>query len=85
MTTPVWHWIQLTAVPASRYHHLAWFLYGCVEREQVLNLNACAAWWIKALCPASGQRGVNRTGVEEAAFTRDAALSLRAGERAVCR
>lgn len=48
-------WIDLTGVQTQRCHHLAWFLYGWIEREHVLNLNACAAWWIEAFVPPAGQ------------------------------
>jgi hypothetical protein len=36
MNTPITHWINLTLHQAQRCHHLAWFLYGWLEREQVL-------------------------------------------------
>ena len=45
-------WIDLTLRQTQRCHHLAWFLYGCVEREHLLNLDACAIWWIRAFTPA---------------------------------
>ncbi|MBE0548602.1 MAG: hypothetical protein IH627_13340 [Rubrivivax sp.] len=48
-------WIGLTALQPQRYHHLAWFLYGWIEREHVLNMNACANWWIQAFVPAARQ------------------------------
>ena len=38
---------------AQRCHHLAWFLYGCLEREGALNVNAYMAWWLRAVEPSS--------------------------------
>ena len=40
-------WVDLAPPMAQSYYHLAWFLYGWIEREQLLNLNACAAWWLR--------------------------------------
>lgn len=51
MNTPITSWINLMLHQAQRYHHLAWFLYGWMEREQVLNLDAFVAWWARG--PAS--------------------------------
>ena len=53
MTLPGLPWIELTLREAQRCHHLAWFLYGCVEREHRLNLDACMAWWIQAFMAPS--------------------------------
>lgn len=33
-------WIGLAALQPQQCHQLAWFLYGWVEREHVLNMNA---------------------------------------------
>lgn len=46
-------WIGLTALEPQRCHQLAWFIYGWIEREHVLNMNACADWWIQAFMPAA--------------------------------
>jgi hypothetical protein len=40
----------------QRCQHLAWFLYGCVEREHRLNLDACVTWWVQAFVPAATLR-----------------------------
>ena len=45
MNTPLTPWINLTLHQAQRCHHLAWLLYGWLEREQVLNQEAFVAWW----------------------------------------
>jgi hypothetical protein len=55
MNTPITPWINLTLHEAQRYHHLAWFLYGWIEREQLLNLDALVAWWLRGAM-ASGSR-----------------------------
>jgi hypothetical protein len=44
MKTPITPWIDLMLHQAQRGHHLAWFLYGWFEREQLLNLDAFFAW-----------------------------------------
>lgn len=44
MSTPATIWVDL-ALQAQRSCHLAWFLYGWLEREQRLNLDAWAAGW----------------------------------------
>ncbi len=44
MNTPLAPWINLTLRQAQRCHHLAWFLYGWLEREQMLNLEAFVEW-----------------------------------------
>jgi len=40
LNTPITPWIDLTLHQAQRCHHLAWFLYGCLEREHLLNVDA---------------------------------------------
>jgi hypothetical protein len=44
MNTPIAPWINVTLHQTQRFHHLAWFLYGWIEREQLLNLEALVAW-----------------------------------------
>lgn len=48
---PITPLIDLTLHQAQRCHHLAWFVYGCLEREHVLNLEALVAWWARGLAP----------------------------------
>jgi len=50
MNTPITPWIDLMLHQAQRCHHLAWFLYGCLEREQVLNVDSFVAWWLRGAC-----------------------------------
>lgn len=52
MNTLITPWTNLMLHQTQRCHHLAWFLYGCLEREQVLNLDACVAWWAPGRWPA---------------------------------
>ena len=56
MTVPGMPWIDLTLQQTQRCHHLAWFLYECVEREHRLNLDACVTWWLQAFTPAAAQQ-----------------------------
>ena len=55
MNTPLTPWINLALHQAQRCHHLAWFLYGWLEREQVLNQEAFVAWWIPGAASAAGR------------------------------
>lgn len=45
MNFPVVPWFDLAAMQARRAAELAWFLYGCAQREQHLNANAWFGWW----------------------------------------
>jgi hypothetical protein len=47
MNAPFTSWVDLTLYQAQRCHHLAWFLYGWLEREHVLNVNAAIAGWVR--------------------------------------
>jgi hypothetical protein len=38
-------WMELAILQAQRFDHLAWFLYGCLEREHILNLAAFEQWF----------------------------------------
>ena len=53
MNTPISPWINLMLHQAQRYHRLTWFLYGWMEREQVLNEDAFVAWWGPRRCLSS--------------------------------
>lgn len=53
-------WIALAALLPHRCHRLAWFLYDWIEREQVLNLTACADRWTWAIGISAGQFKVPR-------------------------
>lgn len=48
MNAPAIPWVQLMLQQTRRCHHLAWFLYGCVEREHRLNVDAYVIWWARA-------------------------------------
>jgi hypothetical protein len=64
MNTPITPWINLTLHQAQRCHHLAWFLYGWFEREQVLNLETLVEWWVDEAASAPGlSRSCRRDGL----------------------
>jgi hypothetical protein len=46
MNTPLTPWINPTLQQAQRCRHLAWFLYGWLERELLLNMEAFVEWWV---------------------------------------
>ena len=48
-------WTALLDMQPQRSHQIAWFVYGWVEREQLLNVTACAQWWIQALGLSAAQ------------------------------
>jgi hypothetical protein len=63
MNTPITPWITLTLHQTQRYYHLAWFLYGWIEREQLLNLDAFVACWARGAASApSRSRSCRRDG-----------------------
>lgn len=39
----------------QRSYQIAWFVYGCIEREYVLNVSACADWWMRAIGISAAQ------------------------------
>lgn len=49
MNMPITTWIELALYQAQRCHHLAWFVFGCLEHEHVLNVDAFVAWWARGL------------------------------------
>lgn len=46
MRTP---WAALMDMQPQRCQQIACFIYGWVEREHVLNMAACAVWWMRAV------------------------------------
>ena len=48
-------WIALLDMQPQWSHQIAWFVYGWVEREHLLNVTACAQWWIRALGLSAAQ------------------------------
>jgi hypothetical protein len=61
-------WIALASLQPHRCPQFAWFLYGCIEREHVLNVTAFADWWMQEILPGTGRfrsstaDGVNQHG-----------------------
>ena len=51
MKGPSLPWVDLVLWQPHRCWHVAWFLYGCAEREHVLNVDACMRWWLQAFTP----------------------------------
>lgn len=47
MNFPVVPWFDLAAMQARRAAELAWFVYGCAQREQHLNAHAWFGWWTR--------------------------------------
>lgn len=56
-------WTALMDMQPQRSHQIAWFVYGWIEREHVLNVTACAAWWMRAigLSAAAPRHGIGNT------------------------
>jgi len=48
-------WTALMDMQPQRSHQIAWFVYGWIEREHVLNVTACADWWTRALGLSAAQ------------------------------
>jgi hypothetical protein len=55
-------WIALESLQPHRCLQTAWLLYGWIEREHVLNMNACAEWWMRAMGISAGQFKASRRG-----------------------
>jgi hypothetical protein len=55
-------WAGLMGMQPQRIHQTAWFVYGWVEREHVLNLTACTDWWIRAIGLSAAQLNAPRHG-----------------------
>lgn len=51
MNFPVVPWFDLAAMQARRAVELAWFLYGCAQREQRINAEVWAGWWVRGALP----------------------------------
>ncbi len=45
MNLPFIPWFDIAAMQMQRAAEVAWFVYGCAEREQRLNADAWFAWW----------------------------------------
>lgn len=54
-------WIDRMIHQAQRSHHLACFIYGCIEREHRLSVDTFVAWWVRGValrawpCATSGR------------------------------
>jgi hypothetical protein len=46
-------WLDPTLQHAEQVQQVAWFLYGCMEREHLLNVDACVTWWVRTFAPAA--------------------------------
>ena len=62
-------WTALLDMQPQRIHQIAWFVYGWVECEHLLNVTACADWWMRALGLSTAQvkaspQGTRNTGAQ---------------------
>lgn len=57
-------WTALLDMLPQRSHQIAWFVYGWIEREHVLNVTACADWWMRAAGISVAQLEGPQKGVE---------------------
>lgn len=58
-------WLEPMLDQLQRYQAVAWFLYGWMEREQRLNMQACGAWWLRAPGPRRSAK-LEESGLTEA-------------------
>lgn len=56
-------WAALMDMQPQRSHQIAWFVYGWIEREHVLNVTACADWWTRAVGLSAAQLRAARQAV----------------------
>lgn len=54
-------WVALAPMEPHRCYQLAWFIYGWIEREHLLNVNSCTNWWMQAIGSSASQRGPTRS------------------------
>jgi hypothetical protein len=57
-------WTTVMDMQPLRSHQIAWFVYGWVEREHILNVTACANWWMRAIGISAAQLRTPVQGVE---------------------
>ncbi len=56
-------WTALMDMHPQRIYQIAWFVYGWVEREHVLNLTACAEGWMRAIGLPAARLEAPRQGI----------------------
>lgn len=47
----------------QRSHKFAWFFYGWIEREHVVNVTACADWWMRTIGMSADRSKASRPGL----------------------
>lgn len=75
-------WTALMDMQPQRSHQIAWFVYGWIEREHVLNVNACAAWWMRAIGLSEAQHSAPRPGIGNTVPQVEPQVSLHDSDRA---
>lgn len=75
-------WTVLTAMQPQRSCQIAWFVYGWIEREHVLNATACADWWMRATGLAAARIQPSRQVIEKAVTPVAPRSRSRGGDRA---
>lgn len=64
MNLIVFPWSAPMAMQPLRSSQIAWFVYGWIEREHVLNATACADWWMRATGLAAARIQPSRQVIE---------------------
>lgn len=75
-------WTALLDLQPQRSHQIAWFVYGWVEREHVLNVTACAEWWMRALGLSAAQTRTLPQGTGNTVPTIEPQVSVLESDRA---
>ena len=75
MRTSIIPWTDVVLAQARPYYRAAWFVFGCIEREHRLNLDALSAYWLRASMTWLNPLCVHSSGVREnpTAWTQTAA------------
>lgn len=75
-------WTALLDMQPQRSHQIAWFVYGWVEREHVLNVTACAEWWMRALGLSTAQAKASPQGTRNTGPQAERQVLVRDSDRA---
>lgn len=75
-------WAAMMAMQLQRSSQIAWFVYGWIEREHVLNATACADWWMRATGSAAARIQPSRQGIETTLPPLAARMGTRSDEQA---
>jgi hypothetical protein len=75
-------WSALMAMHAQRSCQIAWFVYGWIEREQVLNAIACADGWTRSTGSTAARLQPSGQGIKKTVSPVASRASVHGSDRA---